>query len=256
MRGQRTSGLYVDTHLHLEELGDTAVVVAQAEQAGVARMIAMGVNAEHNRRAVEMATSFPAVWAGLGHYPAEEPDPNLEQIRALAAGERVVAIGEVGLDFEHGSVERTVQLSRLDSLFGLAVALDLPVSIHNRGAAKEVAQLIVAHPGLRGVMHYFALGWREAEAFLALGFYLSFAGLITRPSRGELRDVVKACPADRLLLETDSPYGNAHKRMGVPNRPAYLLDTAELVAELRGMGLAELGELETRNALALFTRMT
>ncbi len=104
-------------------------------------------------------------------------------------------------------------------------------------------------------MHYFALGWRDAEAFLALGFYLSFAGLITRPSRGELRDVVKACPADRLLLETDSPYGNAHKRMGVPNRPAYLLDTAEVVAELRGMSLEELGELETNNALALFTRM-
>src|SRR5207248_6021349 len=107
----------------------------------------------------------------------------------------------------------------------------------------------------RGVMHYFALGWRDAEVFLGLGFYLSFAGLITRPSRGELRDVVRACPADRLLLETDSPYGNAHKRMGGPNRPAYLLDTAELVAELRGMTLEELGDLETRNALALVTRV-
>ena len=229
--------------------------MAQAGDAGVTRMIAVGVNADHNRRAVEMAERFPAVWAGLGHYPTEEPDPHLEEIRALAARERVVAIGEVGLDFEHGSVERTVQVSRLDSLFGLAVELGLPVSIHNRGAAREVAQLIAAHPGLRGVMHYFALGWRDAEAFLALGFYLSFAGLVTRPSRGELRDVVKACPGERLLLETDSPYGNAHKRMGVPNRPAYLLDTAEVVAELRGMSLDELGELETANALALFTRM-
>jgi TatD DNase family protein len=137
----------------------------------------------------------------------------------------------------------------------MAVELDLPVSIHNRGAAAEVAELIAAHPGLRGVMHYFALGWREAEVFLELGFYLSFAGLVTRPSRGELRDVVRQCPADRLLLETDSPYGNAHKRMGVPNRPAYLIDTAELVAELRGMTLDELGALETANALALFTRM-
>ena len=229
--------------------------MAQAAQAGVTRMVAMGVNAEHNRRAVEMASAFPAVWAGVGHYPVEEPDPDLGQIRGLAASDRVVAIGEVGLDFEHGSVDRTVQVSRLSSLFDLAAELDLPVSIHNRGAAKEVAQLIAAHPGIRGVMHYFALGWRDAEAFLALGFYLSFAGLITRPSRGELRDVVKACPADRLLLETDSPYGNAHKRMGVPNRPAYLLDTAEVVAELRGMSLDELGEVETNNALALFTRM-
>ena len=219
------------------------------------RMIAMGVDAEHNRRAVDLATAFQAVWAGVGHYPAEEPTPDLAGIKALALNPKVVAIGEVGLDFEHGPVERTEQVSRLDALFGLAVDLDLPVSIHNRGAATEVAELIAAHSGLRGVMHYFALGWRDAETFLGLGFYLSFAGLITRPSRGELRDVVKACPADRLLLETDSPYGNAHRRMGVPNRPAYLLDTAEVVAELRGMTLDELGDLETANALALFTRM-
>jgi TatD DNase family protein len=79
--------------------------------------------------------------------------------------------------------------------------------------------------------------------------------LLTRPSRNELRDVVKRCPADRLLLETDSPYGNAQKRMGVPNRPAYLLDTAELVAELRGISLEQLAELEGANAMALFQKM-
>jgi TatD DNase family protein len=104
-------------------------------------------------------------------------------------------------------------------------------------------------------MHYFALDWDWAQRFLALGFYLSFAGLVTRPSRHTLRDVVKQCPADRLLLETDSPYGNAHKRMGVPNRPAYLLDTAQLVAELRDVSLEQLGAQETANALALFRRM-
>lgn len=104
-------------------------------------------------------------------------------------------------------------------------------------------------------MHYFALEWDWAERYLDLGFHLSFAGLITRPSRTALRDVVKRCPADRLLLETDSPYGNAQKRMGVPNRPEYLLDTAEVVAELRGVSLTELAELETANAYALFPRM-
>ena len=230
-------------------------MVRHAAAAGVTRMIAMGVNPERNRRAVELATGFPEVWAGVGHYPAEESPPDLDAIRSLALDPRAVAIGEVGLDFEQGSVDRPDQIARLDALFGLAVELDLPVSVHNRGAAKEVAELIAAHPGVRGVMHYFALGWHDAEVFLNLGFHLSFAGLITRPSRRELRDVVKRCPTDRLLLETDSPYGNAHKRMGVPNRPAYLLDTAELVAELRGMTVAELGDVETANALAVFTRM-
>jgi TatD DNase family protein len=105
-------------------------------------------------------------------------------------------------------------------------------------------------------MHYFALEWEWAERFLDLGFSLGFAGLVTRPSRQSLRDVVKQCPDDRLLLETDSPYGNAHKRMGVPNRPAYLIDTAELVADLRGTGLSELAKLECDNALRLFTKMT
>lgn len=215
----------------------------------------MGTDAERNLRAVEMATAFDAVWAGVGHYPTEEPDPDFATIRDLAGNERVVAIGEVGFDFEHGSVDRAVQMDRLDSLFGLAVELDLPVSIHNRGATGDVARLIREHPGLRGVMHYFALGWDDAEQFLDLGFYLSFAGLITRPSRHELREVVTKCPADRLLLETDSPYGNSHKRMGIQNRPAYLIDTAELVAELRGITVDEVGEQETKNALALFTRM-
>jgi TatD DNase family protein len=104
-------------------------------------------------------------------------------------------------------------------------------------------------------MHYFALEWEQAQRFLELGFYLSFAGLVTRPSRAALREVVRQCPSDRLLLETDSPYGNAHKRMGVPNRPAYMLDTAELVAELRSISLEQLGRQETANALALFRRM-
>jgi TatD DNase family protein len=104
-------------------------------------------------------------------------------------------------------------------------------------------------------MHYFALEWDWAERFLDLGFHLSFAGLITRPSRIGLREVVKRCPADRLLLETDSPYGNAQKRMGVPNRPEYLLDTAEVVAVLRGISLDQLAEQEKVNAYALFRKM-
>ncbi len=230
-------------------------MVAAADRAGVTRMIAMGTDVERSRRAVDLANQHPQVWAGVGHYPTEETSPDIDELRGLAMDRRVAAIGEVGLDFEHGAVSRHEQMVRLDWLFTLAVELDLPVSIHNRGAAPEVAELIGAHPGLRGAMHYFALGPREAEVFLGLGFYLSFAGLITRPSRAELREVVKECPADRLLLETDSPYGQAHKRMSTPNRPAYLLDTAEVVAELRGLSLDALGELETANALSLFTRL-
>ena len=223
-------------------------MVARAAEAGVTRMIAMGVDAATNRRVIELANANEGVWAAVGHHPTEPA----ELVLPLPIDSKVVAIGEVGLDFERGGAG---QVERLDALFTTAVEMELPVSIHNRGATDEVAKLIGEHPGIRGVMHYFTLGWAEARRFLDLGFYLSFAGVITRPSRHELREVVKRCPPDRLLLETDSPYGNAHKRMGVPNRPAYLLDTAELVAELRGVSLEELGHLETANALALFNRM-
>lgn len=219
-------------------------------------MVAMGTDLERSGHAVELAHRFPQVFAGVGHYPTQYSAPDLAALRKLADDARVVAIGEVGLDFVEGDgPERETQQSRLDELFGLAVQLDLPVSVHNRGAAAEIADAIAAHPGLRGAMHYFALEWDWAQRFLDLGFYLSFAGLVTRPSRNALREVVKRCPADRLLLETDSPYGQAHKRMGVPNRPAFLLDTAELVAELRGVELQELAELEGKNALSLFRRM-
>jgi TatD DNase family protein len=231
-------------------------VVEAAVGAGVTRMIAMGVDLSRSRRALELAHTYPPVFAGIGHHPTEALAPDIAAMRSMCADPRAVVIGEVGLDFEESGPPRDVQMARLDELFALAVDVNLPVSIHNRGAAPELAGAIRAHGGLRGVMHYFALEWDWAERFLELGFYLSFAGLVTRPSRGALREVVRRCPADRLLLETDSPYGNAHKRMGVPNRPAFLLDTATLVAELRGIGLGELAEIERANALALFQKMT
>jgi TatD DNase family protein len=231
-------------------------VVEAAVNAGVTRMIAMGVDLERSRRALGLAHEYPEVFAGIGHHPTERSAPDIAAMRLLCADPRAVAIGEVGLDFEEAGPTREVQMVRLDQLFALAVEVDLPVSIHNRGAGLELLAAIQRHPGLRGVMHYFALEWDWAERFLDLGFYISFAGLITRPSRSALREVVKRCPVDRLLLETDSPYGNAQKRMGVPNRPAFLIDTATLVAELRGIGLQELAEIEQANALALFQKMT
>jgi TatD DNase family protein len=231
-------------------------VVEQAVQAGVTRLIAVGVNLERSANAVSLGHAYEEVWAGVGHYPLEADEPNVAALRQLARDEMVVVIGEIGLDFEHvGGPSREIQIQRLDEMFQIASDLDLPVSVHNRGAERELLAAISGHPGLRGVMHYFSLDWEWAQRFLDVGFFLSFAGLITRPSRHELRDVVKRCPADRLLLETDSPYGNAQKRMGVPNRPAYLIDTAELVAELRGISLEQLADQERANAIGLFQKM-
>lgn len=219
-------------------------------------MIAMGVDLERSRGAVAVATRYEEVWAGVGHHPLEMSDPDVDAMRELAADPNAVAIGEIGLDFEHpGGPDRERQMEILDAMFALATELDLPVSIHNRGAEQELLNAIGAYPRLRGVMHYSTLEWEWAVRFLEAGFYISFAGVITRPSRESLRDVVRKCPPDRLLMETDSPYGNAQKRMGVPNRPAYMSDTAEVVAELRGLTLEALAERERANAYALFKKM-
>src|SRR2546428_7076837 len=249
-------GIFVDTHLHLEELGDGTKVVEQAVAAGVTRLIGMGVNLEHSTNAVSLGHAYQEVWAGVGHHPLEPSEPDFRALRQLATDEMVVVIGEVGLDFEHvGGPHNQLQIERLDEMFDIAINFDLPVSIHNRGASHELLQAISRHKGLRGVMHYFALEWDWAQRFLEVGFYLSFAGLVTRPSRDALRDVVKRCPADRLLLETDSPYGNSQKRMDVPNRPAYMIDTAERVADLRGASLEQLADQERTNATTLFQKM-
>ena len=231
-------------------------MVQQAVAAGVTRLIAVGVNLERSANAVSLGHAYEEVWAGVGHHPLEPSEPDLLAMRQMAKDEMVVVIGEIGLDFEHvGGPHNELQIQRINQMFSIATDLDLPVSIHNRGAAHELLAAIHAHPGIRGVMHYFALDWDWAQRFLEAGFYLSFAGLITRPSRDALRDVVKRCPADRLLLETDSPYGNSQKRMGMPNRPAYLIDTAELVAELREISLEQLADQERANAITLFQKM-
>ena len=231
-------------------------MVQQAVAAGVTRLIAVGTNLERSANAVSLGHAYEEVWAGVGHHPLEPSEPDPGAMRQMAKDEMVVVIGEIGLDFEHvGGPNRELQVARLNEMFSIATEFDLPVSVHNRGAGVELLDAIHRHPSIRGVMHYFALDWDWAQKFLEVGFYLSFAGLITRPSRDELREVVKHCPADRMLLETDSPYGNSQKRMGMPNRPAYLIDTAELVAELRGISLEQLGDQERANAIALFQKM-
>jgi len=230
--------------------------VRQAISAGVTRLIAVGVDLDRSGNAVSLAHAYEEVWAGVGHHPLEASEPDLAALGDLARDEMVVVVGEIGLDFEHvGAPRRDLQIARLNGMFAMALENDLPVSVHNRGAGQEIIDAISAHRGIRGVMHYFALDWDWAQRFLETGFYLSFAGLITRPSRDALREVVKRCPADRLLLETDSPYGNSQKRMAEPNRPAYLIDTAELVADLRGISLEQLADQERANAIALFQKM-
>lgn len=249
---------FVDTHLHLEEVADPAAAVAEAVEAGVTRLLAVGTDLATSRSALSLAGRHEAVFAAAGHHPGNSADPDLDAFRELLREPRVVAVGEVGLDGspapEYAPMER--QLGWFGSLCDLALEQGLPVCVHVRESADLVHRVLRARPGLTGVMHYFALDREWADRFLDLGFHLSFAGIVTRATRAELREVVRSCPADRLLLETDSPFGlpSARKRER-QNRPAFLVDTARVVAEVRGVSLEELAEVEWRNAHSLFTRL-
>ena len=218
-------------------------------------LIAMGVDATSSRVTVGMAESMPGVWAAVGHHPLNQDPPDLAALAELATHPRVVAIGEIGLDHAdehrgpHDAHERWFNGCCL-----LAERFGLPVCVHTRESTEAVYRVLRSHPGLRGVMHYWVLDWDWARRFLDLGFYISFAGVVTRGSRQDLREVARAVPADRLLLETDAHWGTPKGRRA-PMRPAWMVDTATVVAQARGIGVQELVELERANAAALFPRL-
>jgi len=247
----------VDTHIHLEGVeGNLDDALAEARAAGVTELIAMGVDGSTSRQVVEWSETKPGVWAAVGHHPLNQAGPDLTQLRLLAARPRVVAIGEVGLD--HADEHRGPHDAQAEWFHGccaLALELGLPVCVHTRESTDAVYEALRAHPGLTGVMHYWALNWEWARSFLDLGLYLSFSGLLTRSSREDLRDVARRIPANRLLIETDAPWGTPRGRDGMM-RPAWMVDTARAMAEVRGISMEELAELEWSNVISLFPRMS
>ena len=241
----------VDTHVHLEEVeGDVDDILAEARAAGVTDVIAMGVDAPTSRRVAGSAVE--AVGVAVGHHPLNQVGPDLGLLRELAERPGVVAIGEVGLD--HADEHRGPHDAQEEWFRGcceLALELGLPVCVHTRECTEAVYDAVRAHPGLTGVMHYWVLDWDWARRFLDLGFFISFSGVVTRSSRADLRDVASRVPADRLLVETDAPWGTPRGREG-RMRPAWMVDTARTLAEVRGISVEELAELEWANVRTLF----
>jgi TatD DNase family protein len=247
----------VDTHVHLDEFeGELDGVLAEAREAGVTDLIAMGVDGATSRRVADWSDAKPGVWAAVGHHPLNQAGPDLDLLRGLASRRRVVAIGEVGLDHadEHRGPHDAQQVW-FRGCCELALEVGLPVCVHTRECTEAVYDALRAHPGITGVMHYWVLDWAWACRFLDLGLHISFSGVVTRSSRDELRDVARRVPADRLLIETDAPWGTPRGRQG-RMRPSWMVDTARTVAEVRGISLEELAELEWANVRTLFPRLT
>lgn len=229
--------------------------LAEAREVGVADVLTMGVDAHTSQQAAAWSESKPGVWAAVGHHPLNQSPPDLTVLEDLVEDPRVVAVGEVGLD--HADEHRgphDAQEEWFDACCRLAQRHGLPVCVHTRDSTEAVYAVLRSHPGLAGVMHYWVLDWEWARRFLDLGLFLSFSGVVTRTSRQDLREVVRRVPADRLLLETDAPWGTPRGRTG-SMRPAWLVDTARVVAEIRGITMQALSELELENVRTLFQRL-
>ncbi|HXH13931.1 MAG TPA: TatD family hydrolase [Alphaproteobacteria bacterium] len=261
--------MLVDSHAHLDMPqfdADRPDVIARARQAGVAAILTLGIDGPSSQRAVALAQEYDGVYAAVGVHPHEAKHATPETYKALVAlararsANRIIAWGEIGLDYHYHHSPPEIQRREFRRQIRLARELDLPICIHSREAHDDVLTILkqemAADVGV--VMHCFSGDVDIAQRCLDQGFYLSFAGPVTFKNARKLPEVVPLVPDDRLLIETDSPYLSPHPWRGRDHRnePARVAVIAARVAELRGIDVEVLGQLVERNFLTLFRHVS
>ena len=246
----------IDSHAHLDHCSrDEADLIADAERAGVRRVLAIGMDGASCRAALAAAEAFPQVRAAIGRHPNSATgfdDADLAELEALAAHERCVAIGETGLDHYRDHTPREDQVRAFAAQMELARRAGKPVVIHTRAAEDDTLAMLAEHAvRLRVVMHCFSMPDRLDEC-LDRGYWISFAGNVTYPKSDELRAAAARVPEDRLLVETDAPYLAAQPVRGQENEPRHVVHTARALAETRGVEYEELEAAIERNAAEVF----
>lgn len=261
MAQQNSLGL-IDSHAHIqgkEYTGEVDAVIGRAREAGVEQIIVVGGAGDmsSNTAAVALAESWPNLYATVGMHPHDAKDvgeEELQQLKELAAHPKVIAVGETGLDYYYNHSPREVQRRVFAQFIRLASETDLPLVVHERDAAREVAELLrgEGEGKIRGVIHCFTGDYAAACAYLDLGFYLSLTGIITFKNAEPLREVVRKMPLDRIFVETDSPYLTPVPHRGRRNEPAYVRFVAATIASVKGLNIEEVARVTTNNVRALF----
>ncbi|ANS76394.1 hydrolase TatD [Paenibacillus yonginensis] len=249
-----------DTHTHLDAEQfdeDREATIARAVEQGVTRMVNVGFNRETIPTTMKLAETYDFIYAAVGWHPVDAitmKDGDLEWIAELCQHEKVVAIGEIGLDYHWDTSPKEVQQKVFRRQIGLARELKMPIVIHNRDAHEDVVNILREEKAseVGGIMHSFSGSWETAKICLNMGFHLSFGGPITFKNARQPKEVLVQVPDDRLLLETDAPYLTPHPFRGKRNESAYVKLVAEAAAELKGITLEEIASLTTRNALERF----
>lgn len=254
--------MLIDSHAHIqgkEYAGEAEAVIARARAAGVDTIIAVGGAGDmsSNTEAVRLANASPHVYATVGMHPHDAKDVGADELavlKNLAADAKVVAIGETGLDYYYSHSPHDVQRRVFTQFIHMARETQLPIVVHERDAARDAAELLKSEGGgeLRGVIHCFTGNYEAACAYLDLGFYLSFTGIITFKNAEPLRQVVRQVPLEKILVETDSPYLTPVPHRGRRNEPAYVRFVAETIATVKGLELDEVARVTSANVKALF----
>jgi TatD DNase family protein len=252
-----------DTHSHLDRQEfdeDRANVIERARAAGVTRMISIGTGdgLVGAHKAIELAEAHPFIWASAGVHPhdaREEIDWNL--LEQLAQHPKVVAIGEIGLDFYRDWAPVDKQYDRFERQIALARKIKKPLIIHSRQAGAESYRVLKEHHAAEvgGVFHCFAENAEFAARLWEIGFYVSFPGVLTFKKTQDVRDVCAAIPLEQILIETDAPFLSPEPHRGKRCEPAFVVETAKRLAEIKGLSLEEVAAITTANALKLFSHM-
>ncbi|MHB0954222.1 MAG: TatD family hydrolase [Allorhizobium sp.] len=256
--------MLIDTHCHLDFADFDAErdeLVDRAHAAGVAQMVTISTRVKRLDTLIALTERYPSVFCSVGTHPNnadEELDVTADDLVRLAAHPKVVAIGECGLDYFYDTQKPEDQKTGFLRQIEAARRTQLPLVIHARSADDDMAAILRDETGKGAfpfILHCFSSGEALAQTGIELGGYVSFSGILTFPKSTELRDIAKGLPLDRLLVETDAPYLAPKPWRGKRNEPSYVVNTAEVLAETKGVSFEEIARITTENAFRVFSKM-
>ena len=252
--------MLIDSHAHSDDRrfnDDRDMLIKNFKNNNIELVINIGADLKTSVASVELADKYDTIYAAVGVHPHSAKEVNtlvMENIRELTKNKKVVAIGEIGLDFHYDNSPRDVQRKWFIEQLKLAKELDLPVIIHTREASQETYDILKNNQDgtVRGVMHSFSGSAEMASLYVDMGFYISIGGPVTFKNARVVREVAEAVPLDKLLIETDCPYLTPEPYRGKRNEPVYMKYTAEKIAQVRGISYDEVVKATNRNAKRLF----
>lgn len=249
--------MFIDTHCHLTDnyvSGDLGDVIARATAAGVGMIICPSADPNDVIAAVKIATTNPNIYATTGIHPEYAGIDASEYLtESILTNPRVVGIGEIGLDYHERNDNRTAQIQLFEQQLELARKYGLPVAIHTRDAENDTAAIL--RGDIHGVMHCFTSSWNLAKTMLDRGFYFSASGILTFKNAAEIRETFAKIPIDRIVIETDSPYCAPVPHRGKVCEPAFVVDTARVLADVKGLSITELEPILVKNTLNLYPKI-